>query len=155
MANPFPATYPTYEQYLEWFRQNQRPIAAQQPLQQTVQPNTGVINSNLVWVGSEKEAQDYMMAPNSVVFLRIPNSTDIYMKSTDNLGQPDFKKYAQAEIKPEEEKKEPEYLTINAFNSWVNENLTPTLEGLKQQKQAKRTNTRKAVKDEAESDGDV
>ena len=83
IAMPYPyQTYPNYypapvPDQLAQLRQYQQP-----------QGNPGII-----WVGSELEAANYLMAPNSAVALWNSNAPCIYLKQTDASGRPTMKTF--------------------------------------------------------------
>ncbi len=64
----------------------QMPI--QQPMQTPIQSNGG-----LIWVDSEEQAKNYLVAPNNVVPMFDKNAPQMYIKSADGAGMPTFKKY--------------------------------------------------------------
>lgn len=79
MAYNYPGVMPTYYQpnYYQGYQAPQMP-----------QGNSGVI-----WVGSELEATNYLMAPNSAVALWDSNIPCIYFKQTDASGKPTMDVY--------------------------------------------------------------
>ena len=94
--------YPYYPQYqpgyypapvpdqLAQLRQNQfQPM--QQP--QQFQPQQNPPASSIVWVQSEQEALNYLVAPNSAVTLWDSNSPVVYLKQADASGKPSMKIY--------------------------------------------------------------
>ena len=94
--------YPYYPQYqpgyypapvpdqLAQLRQNQfQPI--QQP--QQFQPQQNPPAPSIVWVQSEQEALNYLVAPNSAVTLWDSNSPVVYLKQADASGKPSMKIY--------------------------------------------------------------
>lgn len=94
--------YPYYSQYqpsyyqapapdqLAQFRQNQF-----QPMQQSQQFQTmqNAPSPSIVWVQSEQEALNYLVAPNSAVTLWDSNSPVVYLKQADASGKPSMKIY--------------------------------------------------------------
>lgn len=94
--------YPYYSQYqpsyypapapdqLAQFRQNQF-----QPMQQSqqFQPPQNAPSPSIVWVQSEQEALNYLVAPNSAVTLWDSNSPVVYLKQADASGKPSMKIY--------------------------------------------------------------
>lgn len=94
--------YPYYPQYppgyypapvpdqLAQLRQNQfQPM--QQP--QQFQPQQNPPAPSIVWVQSEREALNYLVAPNSAVTLWDSNSPVVYLKQADASGKPSMKTY--------------------------------------------------------------
>lgn len=83
----YPAPVPDQ---LAQLRQNQfQPI--QQP--QQFQPQQNPPASSIVWVQSEQEALNYLVAPNSAVTLWDSNSPVVYLKQADASGKPSMKIY--------------------------------------------------------------
>ena len=94
--------YPYYPQYqpgyypapvpdqLAQLRQNQF-----QPMQQPpqFQPQQNPPAPSIVWVQSEAEAMNYLVAPNSAVTLWDSNSPVVYLKQADASGKPSMKTY--------------------------------------------------------------
>lgn len=94
--------YPYYPQYhpgyypapvldqLAQLRQNQL-----QPMQQPqqFQPQQNPPAPSIVWVQSEQEALNYLVAPNSAVTLWDSNSPVVYLKQADASGKPSMKIY--------------------------------------------------------------
>lgn len=94
--------YPYYPQYqpgyypapvpdqLAQLRQNQfQPM--QQP--QQFQPQQNPPAPSIVWVQSEQEALNFLVAPNSAVTLWDSNSPVVYLKQADASGKPSMKIY--------------------------------------------------------------
>lgn len=77
---------------LEQLRQPYQQPQPQQSfqMQQTPQMQQG---SGIIWVNSEMEARNYMMAPNAAVTLWDVNSPVLYLKKTDASGRPEFETY--------------------------------------------------------------
>lgn len=110
--------YPYYPQYqpgyypapvpdqLAQLRQNQfQPM--QQP--QQFQPQQNPPAPSIVWVQSEQEALNFLVAPNSAVTLWDSNFPVVYLKQADASGKPSMKIYdlvernsrpAQARVTP-------------------------------------------------------
>lgn len=68
----YPNTYPQYAQY-----QNQ----------QMMVPNS------TVWITDEKEVNNYPIAPNNAVVLRLTTGERIFVKSADATGRPTVERY--------------------------------------------------------------
>ena len=66
-------------------RQNQYQPNMQQGPQQT--------QSSMIWVSSEQDAFNYLIAPNSAVTLWDSNSPVVYLKQADASGKPSMKIY--------------------------------------------------------------
>lgn len=83
----YPAPVPDQ---LAQLRQNQL-----QPMQQPqqFQPQQNPPASSIVWVQSEQEALNYLVAPNSAVTLWDSNSPVVYLKQADASGKPSMKIY--------------------------------------------------------------
>lgn len=45
-------------------------------------------NSNIIWVNNEKEADDFLVAPNNAVVLWDANQPVVYVKQADATGKP-------------------------------------------------------------------
>lgn len=61
--------------------------AMQQPMQNTAN------NASIIWVSGEKEAMEYLVAPNSAVALWDSNNPVVYLKKADASGKPDTEIY--------------------------------------------------------------
>lgn len=136
MAYPYYQPYPYYPQpvpdQLAQLRQNQ----FQQPRQEA---------PSIVWVQSEQEALNYLVAPNSAVTLWDSNSPVVYLKQADASGKPSMKVYDLVERtqRPVQPPKTPaiEYAPLSrleALEARLNE-LTAVKES---SKSAKRTTTK-------------
>lgn len=136
MAYPYYQPYPYYPQpvpdQLAQLRQNQ----FQQPRQEA---------PSIVWVQSEQEALNYLVAPNSAVTLWDSNSPVVYLKQADASGKPSMKIYDLVERtqRPVQPPKTPaiEYAPLSrleALEARLNE-LTAVKES---SKAAKRTTTK-------------
>lgn len=86
-----PGYYPTpVPDQLAQLRQNQfQPM--QQP--QQFQPQQNPPAPSIVWVQSEQEALNYLVAPNSAVTLWDSNFPVVYLKQADASGKPSMKIY--------------------------------------------------------------
>lgn len=89
---PYPYYYQPYQPYqppmadqLMQLRQNQYQTNIQQGPQQT--------QSSMIWVSSEQDAFNYLIAPNSAVTLWDSNSPVVYLKQADASGKPSMKIY--------------------------------------------------------------
>lgn len=92
--------YPYYTQYqpsyypasvpdqLAQLRQNQF-----QPMQQPQQFQQNPPVPSIVWVQSEQDALNYLVAPNSAVTLWDSNVPVVYLKQADASGKPSMKVY--------------------------------------------------------------
>lgn len=94
MAYPYYQPYQYYPQpvpdQLAQLRQNQFQ-QMQQP--QQFQPQQNPPTPSIVWVQSEQEAINYLVAPNSAVTLWDSNSPVVYLKQADASGKPSMKTY--------------------------------------------------------------
>ena len=76
---------PPMADQLTQLRQNQYQPNMQQGPQQT--------QSSMIWVSSEQDAFNYLIAPNSAVTLWDSNSPVVYLKQADASGKPSMKIY--------------------------------------------------------------
>ena len=95
MPYPYYPYQPNYFQppmpdQLAQLRQNQFQ-QMQQP--QQFQPQQNPASPSIVWVQSEQEALNYLVAPNSAVTLWDSNSPVVYLKQADASGKPSVKIY--------------------------------------------------------------
>lgn len=95
MPYPYYPYQPNYFQppmpdQLAQLRQNQFQ-QMQQP--QQFQPQQNPPTPSIVWVQSEQEALNYLVAPNSAVTLWDSNSPVVYLKQADASGKPSMKVY--------------------------------------------------------------
>ena len=88
----YPYYYQPYQPYqppmadqLMQLRQNQYQPNMQQGPQQTQSP--------MIWVSSEQDAFNYLIAPNSAVTLWDSNAPVVYLKQADASGKPSMKIY--------------------------------------------------------------
>lgn len=73
-------------------------------------------NNTLVWVKTQKEAEDYLVAPNNSIVFMDEAMTHLYMKSADQFGRPTFKVKL---LTDECAEPAPEYMTKADFDAWV------------------------------------
>ena len=86
---PYQPYQPPMADQLMQLRQNQyQPNMQQVPQQQA---------PSIVWVQSEQEALNYLVAPNSAVTLWDSNSPVVYLKQADASGKPSMKIYELVE----------------------------------------------------------
>lgn len=95
MPYPYYPYQPNYFQppmpdQLAQLRQNQFQ-QMQQP--QQFQPQQNPATPSIVWVQSEQEALNYLVAPNSAVTLWDSNAPVVYLKQADASGKPSMKVY--------------------------------------------------------------
>lgn len=100
----FPATYQSpYQQQPQSYYGYPQP--AQMPNAQIPQVNlqtsTGPIQSGILWVANEQEAQAYPVAPNNAVALWDSTNPAVYIKQADASGKPVLKTYDLVE-RPQE-----------------------------------------------------
>lgn len=87
--------YPYYPYQPNYFQPSMPDQLAQlrqqqyQPMQQMTQQQA----PSIVWVQSEMEAANYLVAPNSAVTLWDSNSPVVYLKQADASGKPSMKIY--------------------------------------------------------------
>ena len=82
---PYQPYQPPMADQLMQLRQNQYQPNMQQVPQQT--------QSSMIWVSSEQDAFNYLIAPNSAVTLWDSNSPVVYLKQADASGKPSMKIY--------------------------------------------------------------
>ena len=150
--------YPYYPQYqpgyypapvpdqLAQLRQNQfQPM--QQP--QQFQPQQNPPAPSIVWVQSEQEALNYLVAPNSAVTLWDSNSPVVYLKQADASGKPSIKIYDLVErnSRPVQAPVAPavEYAPLSRLEA-----LEAKIEALTAKETATKPPARKAAKEDAE-----
>lgn len=150
--------YPYYPQYqpgyypapvpdqLAQLRQNQfQPM--QQP--QQFQPQQNPPAPSIVWVQSEQEALNYLVAPNSAVTLWDSNSPVVYLKQADASGKPSIKIYDLVErnSRPVQAPVAPavEYAPLSRLEA-----LEAKIEALTAKETATKPTARKAAKEDAE-----
>lgn len=103
--NGYPATYQNPYQQSFIYQQPQQMPQMQQipqvpqvqgtqmpPANQPQQP-AGPIQSGILWVSSEQEAQAYPVAPNNAVALWDSSAPAVYIKQADASGKPVLKVY--------------------------------------------------------------
>ena len=89
---------PNYPYYYQPYQPYQPPMADQltqlrQSYQPMQQPQQAPASPSIVWVQSEMEAANYLVAPNSAVTLWDSNSPVVYLKQADASGKPSMKIY--------------------------------------------------------------
>lgn len=156
----FGSSYPgAYQQMTlpQWQQMNQPQIPSQQ-MMQSVQPpqmTQPTINSTIVWVKSQKEAEDYLVAPNNSMVFMDEAMTHLYMKSADQFGRPSFSSKRLTDdtqeiiVEPSEthESIDPDkYMTKDEFKAWVDDTLEKRLSELKQIRQGQRNNGKQTEK---------
>ena len=82
---PYQPYQPPMADQLMQLRQNQYQPNMQQGPQQT--------QSSMIWVSSEQDAFNYLIAPNSAITLWDSNSPVVYLKQADASGKPSMKIY--------------------------------------------------------------
>lgn len=109
--------------------QFQQPIPQQigQPMAQPNQPQqivpsvqpvqSAANNSNIIWVNNEKEADDFLVAPNAAVVLWDANQPVVYVKQADATGKPNKEIYDLVKRTP-----------VNASNAPINAPAVPGVE---------------------------
>lgn len=84
--NPyFPTTYQAF------YAQPQ--AIPQQQFQQPIFAGQQQVQTGIIWVASEKDAQSYPVAPNAAVTLWNQNEPVVYLKQADASGKPFLKTY--------------------------------------------------------------
>ena len=90
---------PNYPYYYQPYQPYQPPMADQlmQLRQNQYQPNMQQVpqqtQSSMIWVSSEQDAFNYLIAPNSAVTLWDSNAPVVYLKQADASGKPSMKIY--------------------------------------------------------------
>lgn len=89
---------PNYPYYYQPYQPYQPPMADQltqlrQSYQPMQQPQQAPASPSIVWVQSEMEAANYLVAPNSAVTLWDSNAPVVYLKQADASGKPSIKVY--------------------------------------------------------------
>ena len=150
--------YPYYPQYqpgyypapvpdqLAQLRQNQfQPM--QQP--QQFQPQQNPPAPSIVWVQSEQDALNFLVAPNSAVTLWDSNSPVVYLKQADASGKPSMKIYDLVErnSRPVQAPAAPavEYAPLSRLEA-----LEAKIEALTAKETATKPTARKAAKEDVE-----
>ena len=114
------------------------PYLYQQAPQAQAQQNTGI-----VWIGSEREAAMYPVAPNGAVTLWNQNEPVVYLKQADATGKPTLRAYDLVE-RPEssqDERKQEASKVVYATKEELlalSEALTKEIEKLKAKKPARK-----------------
>ncbi len=117
---------PNYPYYYQPYQPYQPPMADQltqlrQSYQPMQQPQQAPASPSIVWVQSEMEAANYLVAPNSAVTLWDSNSPVVYLKQADASGKPSMKIYDLVERnqRPVQAPQAPavEYATLEQFNA--------------------------------------
>ena len=85
---PYQPYQPPMADQLMQLRQNQY-----QPIQQPQQFQQNPPAPSIVWVQSEQDALNFLVAPNSAVTLWDSNSPVVYLKQADASGKPSMKIY--------------------------------------------------------------
>ena len=91
-----PYSYGSYPQYQPTPQMPQQPMMQNaQQASQTMQPQTVVpaSPSSIIWIGSDKDAMLYPVAPNNAVALWNQNAPVVYLKQADASGKPSMKIY--------------------------------------------------------------
>lgn len=122
-------------------QQFQAPMPQQTPQQVQTSPS-------IVWVQSEVEAANYLVAPNSAVTLWDSNAPVVYLKQADASGKPTMKTYDLVERtqRPAQESQTPavEYAPLSLVKD-----LEARLDALSAAKEAAKTK-RATAKEDAE-----
>ena len=93
--NYFPATYQPYQPNYYGYQQQmqQAPQTQVQGTQMSLANQQTPIQSGILWVTSEQEAQAYPVAPNNAVALWDSSAPAVYIKQADASGKPVLKVY--------------------------------------------------------------
>lgn len=140
---PYPMYQPPVMDQLGQLRQQQ--FQPMQPPQPAPQPQNG---PSIVWVQSENEALNYLVAPNCAVTLWDSNAPVVYLKQADASGKPSMKVYDLVErnSRPAPPPNGPEgsYATMEQFEalSAKTNALEAKLEALTATKPARKSNAK-------------
>lgn len=151
MPYPYYPYQPNYFQppmpdQLAQLRQNQF-----QQMQQTqqFQPQQNPPTPSIVWVQSEQEALNYLVAPNSAVTLWDSNSPVVYLKQADASGKPSMKIYDLVE-RTQRPVQPPQPQTVEYATKEELKALAARLDALAVKETAAKVTTKKTVKEDAE-----
>lgn len=96
--NTYPSGYTPYS-YGSYPQYQPTPQMPQQPMMQNAQQTAPTVQpqmtspSSIIWIGSDKDAMLYPVAPNNAVALWNQNSPVVYLKQADASGKPSMKIY--------------------------------------------------------------
>lgn len=111
--------------------QNQQAMTQIQQPQITQQP---MVNSTIVWVKHQKEAEDYLVAPNNSMVFMDEAMTHLYMKSADQFGRPTFTSKLLTDdtvVDVPQNDLMDKYMTKDDFAKWVDETFEKRLSELR------------------------
>lgn len=128
-----------------------------QPMMQQQPQTMPSENSNIIWVTSYKEAEDYLVANNAAVEMRDTNNQFLYVKQRDASGKPTIECYALTKVDIAQTAPQPvqaaqvppvQYVTVEQFNALAAryDEMAAQLDALK----TKRQQTKKSTKEETE-----
>ena len=142
---PYQMYQPPMADQLTQLRQQQY-----QPIQnQQFQTQQNANSPSIVWVQSEQEALNYLVAPNSAVTLWDSNSPVVYLKQADASGKPSMKIYDLVERsqRPVQPPKAPavEYAPLSRLEA-----LEARLNELTATKEAPKATKKTTTKEDAE-----
>lgn len=142
---PYQMYQPPMADQLTQLRQQQY-----QPMQnQQFQAQQNANSPSIVWVQSEQEALNYLVAPNSAVTLWDSNSPVVYLKQADASGKPSMKIYDLVERtqRPVQAPQAPaiEYAPLSRLEA-----LEARLNELTAGKEAPKTTKKTTTKEDAE-----
>ncbi len=102
-------------------------------LEQAQQRNNNQYNTNMdfIIVGSEEEAEKYIVQKGQTIWFRHSSEPEIYVKSVSTIGEPNFGAYELHKKEKKDEEKnyreiEPKFVTeddINTFQSNIKEQM--------------------------------
>lgn len=101
-------------------------------MEQATQRNNQYNNTNMdfIIVGSEDEAEKYIVQKGQTIWFRHSSEPEIYVKSVSTIGEPNFGAYTLIKKEKKEEKNyreiEPKFVTeedINTFQSNIKEQM--------------------------------
>lgn len=116
-----------------------------QPMQQMTQQQA----PSIVWVQSEMEAANYLVAPNSAVTLWDSNAPVVYLKQADASGKPSMKIYDLVE-RTQRPTQPPQTQHVEYATKEELKALAARLDALSVKETPTRVTTKKTVKEDAE-----
>lgn len=145
---------PNYPYYYQPYQPYQPPMADQltqlrQSYQPMQQPQQAPASPSIVWVQSEMEAANYLVAPNSAVTLWDSNSPVVYLKQADASGKPSMKIYDLVE-RNQRPVQAPQTLAVEYAPLSRLEALEARLDALSAVKEAPKTAKKATAKEDME-----
>lgn len=91
LYQPYSNYQPPYQPQYQQPQMIQQPVQQQMPQQVQPAPQMQSGAASIIWIGSEKEAAMYPVAPNNAVTLWNQNEPVVYLKQADASGKPTLK----------------------------------------------------------------